>query len=384
MNIDSIVNTYKSDVVYGRYVTAEDLEVLYKELSVDFKIAVAGFSVLEKPIKSVEIGSGTTRILMWSQMHGNEATTTKAVVDLLHFLNSDDPLAVTFKAHFSLLIVPVLNPDGAEMYTRVNANQVDLNRDSVDLTQPESKCIRFLFDQFKPDYAFNLHDQRTIFAAGKTANPATISFLAPSYNEAREVNSCRLEAMLLIAAMNQELQKYLPNSIGRFDDGFNLNCIGDCFQALGVPTILFEAGHFNRDYERENTRREVFRSLLTVLTNIISKKNRNLIINDYLVIPENEKTFRDVLFTNVLSKGGDSDKKDWVWVQYSEVLKDKMVSFVPTIVAVNQKDGLQAHLIIDAPVRWKVVASDVNELIDRNLLDLIDLGSLSVNELLKK
>jgi murein tripeptide amidase MpaA len=70
----------------------------------------------------------------------------------------------------------MLNPDGADMYTRLNANEVDLNRDSQNLTQPESAARN---DLFQP-HCFNLHDQR--FWSRK---PATTS-LAPSYNEERE------------------------------------------------------------------------------------------------------------------------------------------------------------------------------------------------------
>ena len=57
----------------------------------------------------------------------------------------------------------MLNPDGATLYTRANANAVDLNRDSQDLTQPARRVLRATFERFKPDYCFNLHDQRTIF-----------------------------------------------------------------------------------------------------------------------------------------------------------------------------------------------------------------------------
>jgi murein tripeptide amidase MpaA len=47
----------------------------------------------------------------------------------------------------------MLNPDGAKSYTRVNANEVDLNRDSQNLTQPESRVLRTAFDLFQPDFA---------------------------------------------------------------------------------------------------------------------------------------------------------------------------------------------------------------------------------------
>jgi hypothetical protein len=59
-----------------------------------------------------------------------------------------------------------------------------------------------------------------------------------------------MKAIDLIAGINTVLQRYIPGQIG-IDDSFNLNCIGDTFQAMGVPTLLFEAGHFEGDYQRE-------------------------------------------------------------------------------------------------------------------------------------
>ena len=105
-------------------------------------------------------------------MHGNESPTTQSVFDLLRSLQADKSLLKTFQ----LSIIPILNPDGAKAYTRFNANQVDLNRDAIDLSQIESRVLRKEFDEFSPDYAFNLHDQRTIF--GVEAKPATLSLLA--------------------------------------------------------------------------------------------------------------------------------------------------------------------------------------------------------------
>lgn len=58
----------------------------------------------------------------------------------------------------------------------------------------ESTEIHVLLDQVeKGNYQtlFNLHDQRTIFNVGQTAKPATLSFLAPSYNVEEDVNEVR-------------------------------------------------------------------------------------------------------------------------------------------------------------------------------------------------
>ena len=80
--------------------------------------------------------------------------------------------------------------------------------------------------------------------------------------------------------MNNELQKYIPNQVGRFDDSFNINCIGDMFQSLNVPTILFEAGHYQGDYEREETRKYIFVALMSSFQFIYN--NLNLFFHFFL------------------------------------------------------------------------------------------------------
>ncbi|WP_309597383.1 M14 family zinc carboxypeptidase [Flavobacterium davisii] len=167
---------YKEKSISGRYLTNTHLERVLKELSPRFQKTILGQSVEGRPIYSVTFGTGTTKIFMWSQMHGNESTTTKALFDFFKFLDSNDSLAKAIAEACTLFIIPIVNPDGAAAYTRVNANQIDLNRDSVALTQPESQILRKVFQEFKPDFCFNLHDQRTIFGVGNLDKPATISF----------------------------------------------------------------------------------------------------------------------------------------------------------------------------------------------------------------
>lgn len=325
-----IFNPNRAIGIEKRYLTNQHLENFFETLNTDvFKISVAGKSVLEQPVYRLDFGTGSFRILLWSQMHGNEATTTKAVIDLLCEINKGKN--AEWLSHFSFTFLPILNPDGAQAYTRVNANQVDLNRDSQALTQPESNILRAVFEEVNPDLALNMHDQRTIFSAGSQEHPATISFLAPSYNEAREINEVRTYAMKLIAAMEKKLQQFVPNQIGRFDDSFNINCIGDMFTHLNVPTILFEAGHFQNDYERETTRDIVFLALTRLLNSIISKDFEVFTVEDYLKIPENEKNFVDVVIENFSTKDVDLNQFKKIPVQMKEILTNQQISFVPTI-----------------------------------------------------
>ena len=49
--------------------------------------------------------------------------------------------------------------------------------------------------------------------------------------------------MKLIAAMALEHETSTTWGIGRYDDSFNINCTGLLYYS-GVPTMLFEAGHY--------------------------------------------------------------------------------------------------------------------------------------------
>lgn len=338
---------YKEKTISGRYITNTDLEVILDQLNPNFEIKILGQSVQERPIYSIKFGTGSTRIFMWSQMHGNESTTTKALFDFLNFLGSKEPLAKRLATSCTFFMIPIVNPDGAVAYTRVNANQIDLNRDSVALTQPESKILRKIFEEFKPDFCFNLHDQRTIFGTGDSGKPATVSFLAPSFNEACEYNECRLRAVDVILAMTNELQKHIPNQIGRFDDTFNLNCIGDYFQYSGVPTILFEAGHFQNDYEREETRKYIFIAYIAGLEHIISSKKTEVNLKGYLNIPQNKINFYDFIYKNIRLKSDSLDIITKFASHYKEVLFQGKVHFEAEIVAIGDLERNFAHQVYD-------------------------------------
>lgn len=384
MDFNTITEVNKERNLFGRYITNKHIEPILEKLKSDFEVSVIGKSVKEKPIYAVKVGTGKIKVYMWSQMHGNESTTTKALFDLFNFLSSDDKTAAEFKSTFTLLCIPILNPDGAEAYTRVNANEIDLNRDSADLSQPESKVLRSIFEEFKPDFCFNLHDQRSIFAAGNTNNPATVSFLAPSYNEARAVNEVRQSAINVIAAMNAVLQQYMPNQVGRFDDSFNINCIGDMFQSLGVPTILFEAGHFKDDYEREITRKMIFISYLSALIAISKNDILDNKTTDYFNIPQNNPIFYDFIYKNVKVILDDFEKSITFAAHYNEILLDDKIVFKATVKQIGGLEGNFGHYTYDFQNQLFENQKDKMPKIDSEANFIIGIDNKIVNGLLKK
>ena len=254
-------NTYLKKNI-GLQLTVEELVNILNVYNVN--IIEVCKSENNKPIYSIKIGTGYKKVLIWTQMHGNESTGTKAVIDLLAFIDTSKFSLIIDKLfeELTILLIPILNPDGADTYTRENFCGVDLNRDAVDLIAKESKCLNNILNDFKPEFCFNLHDQRTIFNVEGTKNPATISFLAPSVNKERTLTESRKKTMSVIVSMNEMLQKVIPNHVGRYTDEFYPKATGDNFQKAGYHTILIEAGHYKNDYDREVVRKFNFLALL--------------------------------------------------------------------------------------------------------------------------
>ena len=318
--VKKIFEDQKETKLFGKWITFKDIENLFLKHQVAFEITQLGFSEQQRPIYKLKIGTGKKKILLWSQMHGNESTGTKALFDLFNcFTNRNDQELKTILKECTLLFVPMLNPDGSQAYTRVNANNIDLNRDAVDRTAKESNLLRDLLEEFNPQFCFNLHDQRTIFGVEGTKNPATISFLAPSEEETRALTTGRTQTMNVIVAMNTLLQSIIPNFVGRYTDEFYPTATGDNFQKLGFNTILIESGHYPNDYERESSREYTFYAIVQGLYHIATASNFDA-YQTYFTIPNNDKIFYDVIHRYLNSK------LDIAFQYKDEIIDNKLVS----------------------------------------------------------
>jgi len=265
--------------------------------TVSFDKTIIGHSFLGLPIYKLSMGTGAKRVLIWSQMHGNESSGTRAMFDVLKFMQSNHPIAHHILSEITFDFIPMLNPDGANINTRRNAIGIDINRDFL---AQESTEIHVLLKQVEAgnyEVLFNLHDQRTIFNVGQTAEPATLSFLAPSYNQEEDVNEVREKTMGIIQAMNMELQKVIPGKIGRYTSEFYPMSTGDNFTKMGYPCVLFEAGHYPNDYQRNQTRKYNALALISGLFAITSQDK--LAFDAYESIPQNGQRFLDVMIRNV-------------------------------------------------------------------------------------
>src|SRR3546814_13337803 len=78
--------------------------------------------------RHVSWGDGHTRVLLWSQMHGDESTASMAIADVFRFLGEhpDHPLVQRLREGTTLHFLPVMNPDGAARFQRRNAQGIDI------------------------------------------------------------------------------------------------------------------------------------------------------------------------------------------------------------------------------------------------------------------
>jgi hypothetical protein len=213
-----------------------------KKLSID--IREVGRSGAGREIYQAEWGHGPLKVFMWSQMHGDEPTATSALIDMLTFLQKNRTLPWVKKIDetMTLRIVPMLNPDGAEIYQRRNLQNIDINRDAVDLKTPEARLLKQLRDDWRPEIGFNLHNQNALTAVGGTANQATISLLVVYGDAAKTTSPGQERNTRIVSAIIDALQKFIPGHIAKYGDEYTSTAFGDNFSAWGTPTILIETG----------------------------------------------------------------------------------------------------------------------------------------------
>lgn len=265
-----------------------------------FQIDEIGKSFEGRTIHKIKLGTGKIQVLLWSQMHGNEATATMAIFDILNFFAAtSNGFVDDILGELTLHFVPMLNPDGAERFTRRTAQQIDMNRDALALVCPESKLLKRLQEELKPAFSFNLHDQNVRYSAGATKNQAAIAFLATAYNEAADWNENRTKAMQVICEMNATLQGIVPNKVGRFSDEFEPRAFGDNIQKWGSSLILIESGGYGSDHEKMYLRKLNFLIILKALESIGTESYKSKTLADYNAIPTNQKYLFDLLIRNV-------------------------------------------------------------------------------------
>jgi hypothetical protein len=226
----------------------EGIEACLKKLAdaAPDRLIVSRFadSFENRPIHLVTLGNGPRRVLLWSQMHGDEPTHTAVLLDLISYLARfpQKSPAAEILAGCTLLMLPMLNPDGAERGTRNNAQDIDVNRDARRLATPEGRALQRAVETLKPQFGFNLHNQHARTTVGKPAKPAVASVLAPPLDvECTETEQVRY-AKQIASCFVEAIRPQAEGMVSRYDADYMPRCFGESIQGHGVTTVLIEAG----------------------------------------------------------------------------------------------------------------------------------------------
>lgn len=262
-----------------------------------FSMSPLGTSAEGRPIPLLKFGSGPVTVLLWSQMHGDEPTATMAIVDLLNFLSRErqHPATRAITEQLNILIVPMLNPDGAERFQRRTAQSIDMNRDALSLETPEARLLKELRDRYQPRFGFNLHDQDPRYTVGNTKKVSAIALLAPAFDDARSDNHVRLAAKQVAAVFASLMQEFIPGHVSKYDDSFEPRAFGDNIQRWGTSTVLVESGGWPDDREKMFIRKLNYVGLLASLYSIATKSFAGMPLTAYDQLPFGTKYLYDLV-----------------------------------------------------------------------------------------
>lgn len=383
---------YKEPSIKNRFMKhAEMLPLIQKHI--DSKLLSKeeiGKSVKGRSINHLTAGRGKTKVLLWSQMHGDESTATMALFDVFNFLGADDEnneMRKLILDNLELHFVPMLNPDGAQAWKRRNDLEIDINRDARMQVTPEGRALMGLAKKLQPQIGFNLHDQNYLYSSGRSKNSATISFLAPAYNYPKDMNAVRKRATQIILAMNKALQTKSPGNVAKYNDDFDPRCFGDTFQGMGISTILIESGGYYHDPEKQFIRKLNFLALLTAFESIAKESYQKEDIKDYDQIPENENSLYDVFVKNITITKEGQEFKTHLGINRSQVRSadNSAMSYSGRIAELGDQELVFGYDDIDAtglkftPARIKTMTkTEWDKLTPQRELDLIKEGYLFV------
>jgi protein MpaA len=130
-------------------------------------ISAAGLSVKSRSIKYIKLGSGPNTTLLIGSIHGDERAGSLLLNRFYGYLKENRYLL----CDNTVIIVPIVNPDGFARKTRYNADKIDLNRNFpadnrmndanngyFALSEPESWSLYKIINTFKPKKILTFHE----------------------------------------------------------------------------------------------------------------------------------------------------------------------------------------------------------------------------------
>lgn len=201
----------------------------------DLAVRVLGRSISGRPISVAETSPKAHGVLFIGRQHPPEATGALTMHAFVATVLADTELARSFRETFTVITVPLLNPDGvANGHWRHNAGKTDLNRDWGPFRQPETRSVRDLL----ADLAGRGITLRLMLDFHATRLTETHLF----YTQRPEDGDGSAHAFS--AAWFERVRKREPDLafIHRPSKSESANAKNYFFDTYGIPSITYETG----------------------------------------------------------------------------------------------------------------------------------------------
>lgn len=216
-------------------------------------VTTIGYSSQGRAINAYRFGSGPSTVLYTGTIHGNEYS-TKLLME--RWINELEVNVKSIPSNKSIIIIPQINPDGVSRGSRVNARNVDLNRNfatndwkkdittvnntpfpggggKAPMSEPETKALAAYVQRIRPVLILSYHSVGGLVAANQAGSSSS---LATQYSR---------------------LSGY-RNATGQSDDAFEYSISGTAddwyAQKMGTASILVELGSHSYDQFYTNQR----------------------------------------------------------------------------------------------------------------------------------
>lgn len=213
------------------------------------QIGSIGSSVKGRSITTYSFGNGQRTVVFTGAIHGSEGS-TRAL--MLRWIDELELNARNIPGDKTVVVIPVINPDGIAAGSRTNANNVDLNRNfatgdwvsditttsntpfpggggKTALSEPESRAIANFIGSTRPLLVLSYHSIGALLAANQAGDSGARAATYASLSGYRNTTG----------------------SSGTFEYGISGTADDYYAEAYGVPSVLIELGsHTDAQFSR--------------------------------------------------------------------------------------------------------------------------------------
>lgn len=245
------------------------------------------------------------KVLIFAQQHGNEPSGKEGTLLLMKDI-AEGKLNKLF-SKIELILIPQMNPDGGEKNKRFNGRGLDLNRNHLILTAPETQALHNVFNQYLPEATLDVHEyypygKEWIKFGARKNNDEQIGSVT---NSNVSIKIKKLQREIFLPYIKEYLSKngftcfeYIPGGVPEKEyirlSTFDINDGRQSFGSMNTFSFIFE-GMNGRD-SIDNIKHRALGQYTAMKAYLeFVAKNKNLIKN--LVVSEREKL--------LLSKAGE-------------------------------------------------------------------------------